>query len=664
MMKKTFVFQKPLILFLVIFLFTLLSCNLPIARNQSVGGENTEKFSLGQAVTVFSGIVGSEGGRIEINQTDDPLLGMVLEIPAEAFMEDTEIDISRLSVNETPYGENFIPLTPLIRVHLSRDQPQRYLAFKIPVQVPDGYFAVPFRVDLPTGEPEALIVTDQDEKSISFITDHFSDFIVAMVKETALMGDFDTSFIQGRDNFRFPNAGSIITENGECAGQSLASLYFNDQKTGEALFDSFDGYNGILGATPDFWQDDVMVYKLSALAHLEYRHGSPSTLNFWVSLQKDQHFRTYLTLSYLMLLTEKPQLIAVTNENSGHALVVYQKKGTDLLVSDPNFPFQQNRSIHFDLQNQVFHPYQTPSKQNGVNIQYSNFFYLPKRDAISWPILENLWNQVLDGEFVGDPFPKISLKIIDYDDLGNFLPAVDLLQNYQTKNVFVDIFHSPLSFPARLSVFSYGASERVEFVESSELSNPIRLYLYPGDNYYGFLLEKRTETNEYVWAGFEWVNIIRTENPELNNQRSDESEPLNLQECVMTPYLQFSYEDPEVLTLQNTDCSYICSSDLYVSHEIAEPVTLFYLYLEEDRVNPTKERWFDLKIQPDSSGRLFFYNVGINNANCAWAKKTVLRIGAILNDDRCQWIMKDIGYDLQRIGEVDLQWIEPTNPCP
>jgi hypothetical protein len=101
-----------------------------------------------------------------------------------------------------------------------------------------------------------------------------------------------------------------------------------------------------------------------------------------------------------------------------------------------------------------------------------------------------------------------------------------------------------------------------------------------------------------------------------------------------------------------------------VSQELTQDISLFYYYSETDRVNPPNERWMDRSIPLGGEAPLFFYNVGINNANCAWATKKALQIGAIRDDPGCLWIMKEIGYDPQRIGEYALQWFVPDNPCP
>ncbi|MAT43298.1 MAG: hypothetical protein CL609_13240 [Anaerolineaceae bacterium] len=651
-------------LFSIMILLITISCNLPISKQERSQTKGTDKFVLGDQIEVFNGTIDAKGGTIDINQTDGDMNGFQLDVPEKAFLNSTPIRISYQSVNGHPWGENFIPISPLIEVDLIDIQPLDYLTLTIPVDVPEGFFAIPFHVDLETGELEAVIVTGEDDHSISFITNHFSAFIVSMVSEIALTQDFETSFMQGRDNFRFSNAGSSVTKTGECAGQSLAALYFNDQKTGEPLYESFDGYNGILGATPDFWQDDVLVYKLTALAQLEYKHGGPQTINYWIQLQNNQPFRTYFTISYLMLLTGKPQLVAITNESSGHALIVYKKVGSDLYVSDPNLPLSTNQILHFDLQNHTFDPYITSSRVGGGVNTYQNIFFLPKKDAISWPILGNLWNEVLNGQFSTDPFPVLNFKVIDKNDYGEEQPAVDLNQTYQTRNVLVDIFHPNLSFPARLSVFTHESDGSVRLFKQAALPDSVRLPLYEGDNFYGFLIEEDLGGGDYVWAGFEWVNIIRTEYPEQPEDNPVTSEKLTLQECDMTPYLSYLYEEPTIMRLTNSDCSYICSSNLLVSQELTQDISLFYYYSETDRVNPPNDRWVNRTISPGEETPLFYYNVGINNANCAWSTKNVLQIGAIRDDPGCLWMMKEIGYDPQRIGEYALQWFAPDNPCP
>lgn len=647
----------------VVWMILVVDCKPLLPTSDSTIPAAPASFSLGKELDSFEGVVERAGGKITLTEAGGELEGMWMEIPAGAFDEDVKIKITRQEIRQHSLGKDITPITPLIHIDLGGLQPQEYLTLQVPVKVPKDYFAAPFHIDPESGELDAAAVVKTEPGAITFIANHFSDFVMLMAAEEALTGSFETSFQMGRDHFPFANYGSVVARGGHCAGQSLATLYYHDQKTGEPLISTFDGFNGIHGPTPEFWEDDVIAYQLSSLAQLAHRN-TPFDVAYWKNLQADYPQRSYFTISLIMMLTGKPQLVGVREGSDGHALIAYKKVGSDIYVYDPNSPLNSERKLHFDEQSGTFLPYETPSRVGETNKNFSTIYYISKRDAADWNMLDYLWNEALDGEFTNNPFPKISLKAIDKDEQGQSLPAVDLVQNFETRNMLIKVFHPEMPFPARLTVFTGDSDGSVNQEAQTMLPGEVSLPLWEGDNHFGFLLEELVGGVGYLWAGFEWVNIIQTDEPQEPGEASQGSERLSLQECDMTPYLIFKYEEPEIMTLTNQACSYICKAYLNISHEIAEDVTVYYYFSDNSRSYSSGEHWHGHEIMIGDTFRPMFYNIGIVTSECPWATKKILKIGATLDTPGCYWMMKDIGFDVEKIGQYDLQWAIPENPCP
>jgi hypothetical protein len=79
------------------------------------------------------------------------------------------------------------------------------------------------------------------------------------------MGNVDTAFQPGVDDWQFPNHGSIVAPGGHCAGQSIAAMWYYDQQRLAAkaptLYGLYDN-NARARGTPQLWQDDAWDHRL------------------------------------------------------------------------------------------------------------------------------------------------------------------------------------------------------------------------------------------------------------------------------------------------------------------------------------------------------------------------------------------------------------------
>jgi hypothetical protein len=423
-------------------------CNLPTRTESSENAAYSSPMKLGEEKEVFGGVLAA-GEEVTVDIPGDPLDGMRIHAPENALTEPIEIRISYQDVKSHTYGEHFEPITPLIDIDLEDVTPEDFLEITVPLKVPEGYFALPFHIDPDTNELEGLPVVGETDASLTFISKRFSKFIFAMVREIALYEDIDTSFVFGKSNFKFPNQGSWFTPNGHCAGQSLANLYYHEKHKDKALFDAYDGYDTAFFETPDLWQDDVMVYKLSSIIQSYVWIAGNPDVTYWANFEKRNPLRTYFTIAYLMLITGKPQLIILSagEGGEGHAIIAYQKTGSTFYIYDPNIPKDGTRTVAFDLSSSSFQVYHSSLKSDGAPLAFSHYYYIPPKDLVHWELIGDLWSQVESGSLTSDPFPGFRINIVDRDSSFQQLPAVAVEREYGTNNAVVDVYVDEINIP-------------------------------------------------------------------------------------------------------------------------------------------------------------------------------------------------------------------------
>ena len=97
---------------------------------------------------------------------------------------------------------------------------------KVPVKVPEGYFAMGFLYDEKTKQLEGMPLVASDANSITVATRHFSSFFISMIEKALLKKDIDSGFCPGIDDWQFTNYGSYIAPGGHCEGQSLSAMWY------------------------------------------------------------------------------------------------------------------------------------------------------------------------------------------------------------------------------------------------------------------------------------------------------------------------------------------------------------------------------------------------------------------------------------------------------
>ena len=232
--------------------------------------QKTRRIITGEPVVVTTETIGPEGGTITINKEGDPLNGYSITVPEGAYAESQSFTVSYRPILNHTYGENFNPIAPLITVENGGGYAKKSMVVKIPVEVPEGHFAMAFFYDDKTGELQGVSMRKSEKNLLTVATKHFSNMAVSSAAKKVFEGEISSGFEQGVDNWQFTNWGSYVAAGGQCAGQTIAAMYYYSEKKVKekkpSLFGLYDNYNNPYQKTPDIEFDDVLAYRLCSMA--------------------------------------------------------------------------------------------------------------------------------------------------------------------------------------------------------------------------------------------------------------------------------------------------------------------------------------------------------------------------------------------------------------
>ena len=422
-------------------------------------GNTSLKISTGDVVAVTTRIIDAAGGNITVSKPGDPLDGMIIAIPDSAYAAPKTFTVSYQPIQSHTFGSDFNPVSPLILIGNGGGYAGDLLTLKIPCKIPNGYFAMGFFYNETSGELEGIPVVNEDSASVTLVTRHLSNSIIAatgglskQAKSAGLTDDIakivissidaklletniPTDFTVGHDDWEFPNYGTYITPGGSCAGQSLTAMwYFQFHKTaGDQLFNKYDSVHAT-----DMWMDNPIGYRFTAVTQCDYQKqfndpqkGQKVFLTYFNALAQrwDNIFRAF---AYSMKLTGQPQYIAVLNGKTSHAMIAYRVMNVGanhiLFPCDPNYPGQSARAILFDPTTVSFKPYLAGVTASAPTQTYTEIYYCAKTAIVDYATLASRWNEVQNGTIGNAQFPPVKIQ----DVTG--AAATDLTDGYVSKS--------------------------------------------------------------------------------------------------------------------------------------------------------------------------------------------------------------------------------------
>jgi hypothetical protein len=473
----------------------------------------TGEYTLGTKVDAASQSIGKIGGGIIISKPGDPLDGFTLGVPPGAYPDSRTFKVSYAPITKHTFGNDITPVSPMIMVDNGGGYSNELICVKVPVKVPDGYFAMGFLYDEKTKQLEGMPLIASDANSVTVVTRHFSNFLITMTAKALLKNDIDTGFCPGIDDFQFVNNGSFIAPNGHCSGQSLVAMWYyctNPDGKDACLYGRYDN-NGNKPATPAIWQDDSQAYRLCSVVQT-YFEGSFAD-NFWLNLQGknfvfknnnwqlenvpglDDETRYYL-FAYSMMATHEPQYVSLLREGGGHAVIAYKILGNAIYIADPNYPGVTDRKIIYYSGDRKFKPYQSGANrkeiEKGNTHTYTNIGYSGKSTVSNWPKIASYWAELKNGTVGNDKFPQYTLTV--EDSTGKRIPLVDGFTTTKKEfSVRVDLD------PAEWRFYRDGAELKDKFGV---------IELKPDNNLLGIYIAKMASaTMAYEYVDFKYFNV-------------------------------------------------------------------------------------------------------------------------------------------------------------
>jgi hypothetical protein len=448
-MKKIFSWGI-LYLFFIFLIIILNSCG---KTSNPVSPET--KIEIGDFTKIATQNVGTGGSKIVYTNPSDSLSGLTIEVPNAAFKSSRTFEISQAPIKKNNFGNDFLPLTPVIRVSNGGGYSDSIMTMEIPIKLPEGYFPMAFYYDSETGElegiPPGAVTANKiyvgtchfDGKNLSDgkmptiqATQNWADIIVAAVKLDELNGEYDSGFKPGVDDWEFTNWGSYIAPGGFCVGACLTeTYYYYVKKLKENKSRLYGLYDEAGNGVPDKnWQDNPKGIRFASAVHKDYdvNFNDKNQQFGWrakfleVGLKKfTKDSLDYLSFLYSLKILKKPQLcdICCYGGSVGHVITIYKAGNGILNVADPNYPGITTRQIEFVQGN--FKPYNTGSDAAHLGILFDEICYFAKTAYIDFAQVEQRWKEFDNNTIGNGTFPDVQIQY--KDEKGNWLTLPEFL---------------------------------------------------------------------------------------------------------------------------------------------------------------------------------------------------------------------------------------------
>ena len=379
--------------------------------------------------TVSAGSETSEpGSDTTLTASDDsPIAGTRIVIAGDAYPAKTRFTLSSTPITITGYKGLVTPVSDLVTIENGGVYADVPVLVTVPVTITPGSFAMGFYLR-DDGSLEPMPLIDETPTSVTVATRHFSSFFIAQIAESAIPEDIGTGFRVGEDDFSVPNIGTYATPKGQCAGQSIAAMwYFLERKSAGAgdLYHHFEG--GDPESTPDLWQDDRNAYRLTATLQEDLNWDNLLQNILWAFKDADQDRIQWLAFRYAMLVTGNPQFVGISQTGGGgHALVAYAATSSGLWVSDPNWPGKL-RHIAWNEDLGEFDIYYSATDAVDSESAFDRVGFFGTSAFIEWSRVEGRFADA-EMKVIGDttfPVAGIVYGVLEPDGSTTWLPLVD-----------------------------------------------------------------------------------------------------------------------------------------------------------------------------------------------------------------------------------------------
>ncbi|MBN2807599.1 MAG: IPT/TIG domain-containing protein [Prolixibacteraceae bacterium] len=502
---------------------------------------------IDEIIEVASQTIPASGGLLEVNAPGSVIDGLRIEV--KALPGDREFTVKEALIERHNLGNHFQPISPLIQIDNGGGYAAEPINITVPIQLPEGHFAMGFIYDETTGMLEGMPVLELTEHSITVQTRHFMSgsslrndwnleksapvqnaaylsMVIASVSESALKKKtvISSNFRIGTDDWEFINWGSYIAPGGHCAGQSMTAMwYYYEQKLNnqDPLFNRFN----MLNKKKDplwMWMDNPLGYRFASVIQNDFN------FNGWIS---QLNFQSYLPsivfkcFAASILVTGEPQFVLINNSQGegGHAMIVTGVNYDEgiLYIADPNYPnnydFSGVESIRtIELVNDQFKAYETGLNAGAASTTMDQIGYFAKTTFIDWSQIGKRYNEVLNqtiGTIAPNNFPEYQIKVSaggGKQIYEGFTINRDTLDCYATATI-PEVFYN-IQNEKRIGVKIY--DDKGNLVSTQDRLRNVKVKLKKGKNLLGFYVFgwkidfKEGERYLDQFIDFQWLNII------------------------------------------------------------------------------------------------------------------------------------------------------------
>jgi|LGVF01.2.fsa_nt_gb hypothetical protein len=462
-------------------------------------------ISFGNGNFDATGNIPTTGGIITVFDSESDIVGLSLSIPANAYSDEIEVEISTTSVEDVNLANEINPITPIINIDNGHEYSDEAMTLTIPIDIDiTTEYAMAFFYYEEDDSLEAIPPVSLSNTELVIQTHHFSSIIVSyitlddLINKQASNSWINTGYSPGVDDWQFTNYGSSLAPNGHCAGQTLTSAYYYLTRTSngeDSLWGLYDN------DTTDFWYDDTNAYRYASVIQDAIDFTNDEFIDF-IDYSINSELKAYNAFLYAMYVTGNPQFMAIYSHDdnddivSGHAILAYRSNGGKIYVADPNFPGQTERYITYSL-SAGFSLYNSGDNANDISdvgtIQYDTFVFIGLGALVDFDILEQEYLKLLDGTVGNYEMPTLELDYME-------------TYSYNLDDIVWTSVETPFIIPADYNT-NVPSIHEDKLVISGTVGNMDAVYtIFKGDQFYkGNIIP---ESNGYFAAEIGLVNGV------------------------------------------------------------------------------------------------------------------------------------------------------------
>ena len=464
----------------------------------------TGHLTLGAETHLATATIGAAGGSVAG-------AGLEIQVPSGALAADTKFDVSQASITGNSFSKLVTPISPLYMVNDGGAALAQPVTVKLPATIPTGATAMAFSYDDASGTITPLIPVSHDATTLTVGATHFSGMFAGLLDVAGVSTTVDSGFRPGKDDWEFPNEGSVVSYGGNCEGGSTTAIwYYVTQHLGAgapSLHGAYDN-NGAAIKTPDLWTDDSQAYRFVSSVQTDPISAVDTYLFFRNMWDNPDDRMAYDAFWAAMALTGEPQLIRISSApgDGGHTMIVYRVTADRLFIDDPNYPGRL-RTIHYDDATGKFSPY--ASGDNAANIAaegtkvYTRFAYVPWQTSHSDAAISAHWTEFQDRTAGDATFPTYDLEALAGQDENGTDVWEPLTDGYQTSEAQLTIrISDPLKADnVRMKVYRGTSS-----VMAAPPGRLVTIQLKAGSNELG-ILEQGAKPDWKAWKYDDFVRL-------------------------------------------------------------------------------------------------------------------------------------------------------------